>query len=180
MRLCGLCLLLAASAARADDGMSLRMRQIEEAQPEPLLQLDAMRPDRVDAEGGIIDRRAALFDLGSRARLAAEGKWWETGLAPSIFGDDLALRGWRASAELSHELGPFRVGVNASMARERNHFGDATHRMVGLFAYRTFRLSRWMHAWIVLGVAYEQWTGATPQRPAQDFSTGLALGTTFR
>ena len=37
----------------------------------------------------------------------------------------------------------FRVGVNASLTRE----GDGTHRAVGLFAYRTFRLSRWMHRW---------------------------------
>jgi hypothetical protein len=117
-----------------------------------------------------------LLDLGPRARLVAEGKWWQTGLAPSMFAEDLRLHGWRASAELSYDLGPFRVGVNASMER----VGDSSHRMVGLFAFRTFRLSRWMHAWIVFGVSFEQWAGTGPNAGKQGLNVGLSLGTTFR
>lgn len=69
------------------------------------------------------------------------------------------------------------VGVNASLART----GDRSHRMVGLFAYRTLRLSRWMHAWIALGVAYEQWDLADPRAARQQGMTaGVSVGTTFR
>lgn len=171
---------VAASAAAADDGTSIRMRRLGETQTEPLLHLDATMPDRADAEGGIMDGRAAVLDLGPRARLAAEGKWWQTGLAPSMFSEDLPFSGWRAGAELTYDLGPFRVGVNAAMTRERDQAGDSTHRMVGLFAYRTFRLSRWMHAWIVFGVALEQWSGTAFQRPQQGVNVGLSVGTTFR
>ncbi len=93
-----------------------------------------------------------------------------------MFADDLRIHGWRAGAELSYDLGPFRIGVNASM--ERN--GDSTHRMVGLFAYRTFRITHWMRAWIVLGVALEQWAVAGQPGTRQGTNVGLALGTTFR
>ena len=167
--------LLVAQTASADDATSIRVRRLGEAQPEPWLHLDATMLDRAEAEGGISDGRAMQLDLGPRARFAAEGKWWQTGLAPSMFAEDLQINGWRASAELSYDLGPFRVGMNASLSQT----GDSSHRMIGLFAYRTFRLSRWMHAWIMLGVAYEQWDrGASA--PRQGMHVGLSLGTTFR
>lgn len=123
-----------------------------------------------------MDGRAALLDLGARARISAEGTWWQTGLAPSMFSDDLRNHGWRASAELSYDLGPFRVGMNASLTRD----AESTHRMVGLFAYRTFRLSRWMNAWIVFGVALEQWQVANQPDTARGVNMGVTIGTTFR
>jgi hypothetical protein len=167
-------LLLGSSAAFADE-TTIRMRGLGEHQAEPLLHLDATMLDPTNAEGGIVDSRSILIALGPRARFAAEGKWWQTGLAPSMLAADLDIHGWRAGAELSYDLGPFRVGINASMTRA----GDTSHRMVGLFAYRTFRLSRWMHAWIVLGVALEQWRDASPGT-RQGVAVGLSLGTTFR
>jgi len=173
MRTCVWALLLVSSVAAADP--TIRVRRHGEAQPEPWLHLDATIVDSGAAEGGLVDGRAVLVEVGPRARLSAEGKWWQTGLAPSMFAEDLEHHAWRASAELSYDLGPFRVGLNASIGRE----GDSTHRMVGLFAYRTFRLSRWMHAWIVFGVAYEQWDGVGPG-PRRGLNTGLSLGTTFR
>lgn len=169
---------LASSTAFADDP-TIRVRESTEGATEPAtepwLHLDAIAPDSVDAEGGIVRRRGVLFDLGPRAHLSAEGKWWQTGLAPSLFAEDLLVRGWRASAELSYDPGPFRLSVNASMGR----VGDATHRTVGLFAYRTFHFSHWMHAWIVLGFALEQWDGSGPLPTGRSWTTGLMLGTTF-
>jgi hypothetical protein len=167
--------MLASTVASADDTTSIRVRRLGEAQAEPWLHLDATVLDRAGAEGGLMDGRAAMLDLGPRARIAAEATWWQTGLAPSMFAEDLGVNGWRASAELSYDLGPFRVGMNASMSQH----GDSSHRMVGLFAYRTFRLSRWMHAWIMLGVAYEQWDRGG-QAPSRGTHVGLSLGTTFR
>jgi hypothetical protein len=155
--------------------MRLRVHRLDEAQAEPWLHLDATRILSPDTEGATVDGQVALLDLGPRARVAVEGKWWQSGLAPSRFAEDLQTNGWRASAELSYDLGPFRIGLNASMGR----IGDSSHRMIGLFAYRTFRLSRWMRAWIVLGVAYEQWdVGSGPR--GGGVTMGLTLGTTFR
>ena len=168
-------MLLASSVASADD-TALHARHLGEAATEPRLHLDGTALDPSNAEGGLMDRRATMLTLGPRARLSAEGQWWQTGLAPSMFTEDLRLHGWRASTELSYDLGPFRIGVNASMERDR----DSTHRMVGLFAYRSFRLSHWMHAWIVLGVAFEQWASADQPGTKQGLNVGLALGTTFR
>jgi hypothetical protein len=163
---------LASSVAAADDG-ALRLRELGPDRAEPWLHLDATMLDPTVAEGGNVDRRGVVLDLG-RMRWAAAGMWWQTGLSPSIVATDLTVHGWRAAAELSYDLGPFRVGVNASLQRE----GDFSHRVVGLFAYRTFRLSRWMHAWIVLGLAFDQLKGDGLAR--QGVTAGLSLGTTFR
>ncbi len=174
------CLLLAdrADAQPGDeegDSIITLHRLGEDRVDEPLLHLD-MTPLAAEAEGGIVDGRAAALDLGPRAHLAAEGRWWQTGLAPSMFATDLREHGWRAAAELSYDLGPFRVGVNASLTRD----GESTHRAVGLFAFRTFRLSRWMHAWIMLGVALEQWDVGDGAPRRQGVTAGLSIGTTFR
>jgi hypothetical protein len=176
VRICVWVLVIAAAmpAASADDGIGIRVRHLGDSSGEPWLHLDPTIVDRAHAEGGLLDGRAVQLDLGPRARIAAEGTWWQTGLAPSMFADDLRLHGWRASGEVSYDLGPFRVGINASMSRTE----DSSHRMVGLFAYRTFQLSRWMRAWIVLGLAFETWSYGTTTR--QGLSAGLTLGTTFR
>jgi hypothetical protein len=174
MRMWAVLVLLGCPEARADEP-SLHMRARDDGSSEPLLHLD-VTPLSAEAEGGLIDGRAAVFELGPRARFVAQGRWWQSGLAPSMFATDLPVHGWRAAGELSYDLGPFRVGVNASLDR----VGTSTHRAVGLFAYRTFRLSRWMRAWIVLGISYEQWAGVGTLGPRQGVTTGLSVGTTFR
>ena len=169
--------LLTSTAASADDSdTTIHAPLPDEQLPGAWLHLDVTKLDPTSAAGGIVERRSALLTLGPRVRLAAEGKWWQTGLAPSMFATDLSDHGWRAGAELSYDLGPFRVGLDASMTRTV----DGSHRMVGLFAYRTFRLSRWMHAWIVLGIAFEKWQGLGVADSRQGMTVGLALGTTFR
>ena len=167
-------LLLAGAAAHADDTTSIRWRRVDELpRGEPLLHLD-ITPLAADAEGGSSEGHASMLDIGPRARLAVEGRWWKSGLAPSMFEADLENHGWRAAAELSYDLGPFSVGVNASMMRN----GDSSHRAVGLFAFRRFRLSRWMHAWILLGFAYEQYDDPNGRRSGT--TAGFSIGTTFR
>jgi hypothetical protein len=174
MRTCIVLVMLGASAY-ADD-TAIRMQRHREAPAEPLLQLDATILDPTIATGGIVDGRSALLGVGPRARLAVESRWWQAGLAPSMFAADLRDHGWRAAAELSYDLGPFRVGVHAALTHTR----ESSHQVVGLFAFRTFRLSRWMHAWIVLGISYEQWRDADVPMPRQGLNVGLSLGTTFR
>jgi len=155
---------------------SIRVRRLTELPPEGFLHLDDLRPIPALGAGGIVDGRAITIDLGPRAQLAAEGTWWQTGVSPSMFTEDLRDHGWRAAAELSYDLGPFRVGVNAAI--DQGIYGS--HRMVGLFAYRTFHLSRWMHAWIALGLTFEEWTSPAASAPQQGVTAGLSLGTTFR
>lgn len=174
----GAILLASSASVAAADNTSVRVnvRRLVDAPAEPWLHLDAAMPDLVDAAGGLQDGRAVLLELGPRVRLAAEGTWWQTGLSPSLFAEDLDVHGWRASAELSYDLGWARVGANASIG----HLGDGGHRMAGLFAYRTFRLSRWMRAWIMLGASFEQWNVAGSPSPKRGTSVGFTLGTTFR
>jgi hypothetical protein len=172
-----LVVVVAAGNARADDdlGLSLRMRKVSEVEPgEPLLHLDTATPLAADAEGGIMDRDGTVLDIG-RLRISGEGRWWQSGLAPSMFADDLPTGGWRAAGELSYDLGWVRVGANTSYGRNSN---TVTHKTTGLFVAKNFRLSRWMKAWIMLGFANEQWQlGDQVQRGR---SIGLSLGTTFR
>ncbi len=163
-------MLLVSSVASADDG-PLRLRERDRS--EPLLHLDATVLDPSLATGGSVDGRAMLLDIG-RVRWAAEGTWWQGGLAPNIFATEVS--GWRAAGEVSYDVGPFRVGVNASLTRD----GNGSHRTLGLFAYRTFRLSQWMHAWILLGIAFEQWRGDGLAGAPQGVTAGLSIGTTFR
>lgn len=174
-------LVLTSSLAFADDpappGIHVRGLPLD-APPtgEPLLHLDPNLFDTAAAEGGVVAGEGATLALGPHARLAAQGTWWQTGLSPSMFAEDLTLNGWQAAAELSYDLGWFRIGVNASLGR----YGDLSHRMVGLFAFRTFKLSRWMTAWIALGLSWEQWDTPALASPRQGTTVGLSIGTTFR
>lgn len=170
MRSCAVILLLPALAAADPE---VRARHLTEADSEPQLHLDPTMFD--ESIGGVGGGQRALWQVGPRARVAAEGNWWGTALSPTIFAEDTTLNSWRANLELSYDLGPFKIGMNAQLGKE----GELTHRMVGLFAYRTFRLSRWMHAWIVLGASYDQWN-----REGEPTLTGgrigISIGTTFK
>lgn len=161
------------ASADPDDTTSIRVHRLTELPPEGLLHLDALRP--IPA-GGIVDARATVIDLGLRVRVTAEGASWQTGLAPSMFADDLRDHGWRAAAELSYRLGPFRVGLDAAIDESIG----GSHRMLGLFIYRRFDLSRWMHAWIALGLSFDAWSSPGMSAPQQSATVGLSLGTTFR
>ena len=171
MRTWGCALIVVSTLAYADDTTSIRVRRLESPQGEPLLHLT---PLAAGAEGGLVDSEAILLAIGPRARLAAEGRWWQSGLAPSMFSTDLENHGWRAAAELSYDLGPFSVGVNASMTKD----GDSSHRAVGLFAFRRFRFSRWTQLWILLGVSYEQFQLSNGAQSGAN--VGLKIGGTFR
>ena len=168
----GAWLLLLASVASADDGLHVRMLH-EEPSSEPLLHLDATLID--PSMGSPSQSQSVQLALGSRARFAAEGKWWENSLSPSVYAIDVHDRGWRAGGELSYDLGWFSVGINASMTRDIS----GSHRMVGLFAFKRFNLSRWMHAWIALGLSFDTYDEPNAA-PRSGTTIGLSLGTTFR
>jgi hypothetical protein len=162
-----------ACPVRADDTLSLRMRDRSDVDAdEP--PVHHVVPLSAEAEGGLIDGKAATLDLW-RFRVSGEGTWWKSGLAPSAFAEDLPVHGWRAAGELSLDLGFARVGVNAS----EEHVERQRHRTRGVFARKTFSLSRWMKAWIQVGISNEQWD--YPGQPTERSTFyGLSLGTTFR
>ncbi len=88
----------------------------------------------------------------------------------------LQRHSWHAGGERSYQLGPFRLAAVSSI----DQLGDSSRRSIGLFAYKTFRLSRWMHAWIGLGIVYEQLHDPAVFHDEQGVTIGLTLGTTFR
>ena len=171
MRL-GVWLLLLARVASADDG-SLHVRMLHE-QPDdgPLLHLDGVLID--PAMGNPSETHGVQLAIGPRARFAAQGTSWQAGLSPDD-AIDAHDHGFRGAAELSYDLGWFSLGANVSLTSDIT----GTHRTAGLFAFRKFRLSRWMHAWIALGLSFDSYD--SPNAPPRSGTTlGLSLGTTFR
>ncbi len=165
-------MLLFAGVASADDS-SLHVRMHAEHDTGPLLHLDATLID--PSMGSPTERQGVELSLGPRARFAAEGSWWENGLSPSVYAIDVHDRGWRGAAELSYDLGWFSIGANVSLTQDIT----GSHRTLGLFAYKKFNLSRWMHAWIALGLSFDSYQ--EPNAPPRSGTTiGISLGTTFR
>src|SRR5689334_6113958 len=121
---CALVPVSSLAEARDDDPTSIHMRPLaEQSHDGPLPNPRGRLLDPPAAEAFIVDARALSLELGPRARMVAQGSWWKTGRSPSMFADDLPLGGWQAAGELSYDLGPFRVGVNASLGRT----GDLSH-----------------------------------------------------
>jgi len=186
MRTAAWILLLAWSTAEADDatsGLTVRAPRRWEAPPQPLLHLDVILPVNAEGVGATTGREAHVLELGPRARMVAEGEWWKSTLTPHRFGpddfDDVA-HGWRAAYELSYDLGPFRLGASVGLGHVDSRFERGTYRIIEVSAYRTFRLSRWMLAWVSLGVGHQQWSGVPPPGESSGTKVGLRIGTTFR
>ncbi len=185
MRTSAWLLLLACGTAEAEEaapGVTVRApRRWQE--PGPLLHLDFILPANTEGLGATTEREAYVLELGSSARLAVQGEWWKSTLSPqALQPDDLddVSRGWRASYELSYDLGPFRLGGSMTLGHVDGRFERGTYRAVGVSASRTLRLSRWMLAWISLGVGRQQWLGAPPPGEANRTTVMLRIGTTFR
>ena len=164
-------LLLLASVASADDG-SLHLRMHAEQDTGPLLHVD---PTLIDPSmGSPSESHGVALTLGPHARFAAEGTSWVSGLSPDD-AIDAHDHGWRGAAELTYDLGWFSLGANVSMTQDIT----GTHRTAGLFAYKRFNLSRWMHAWIALGLSFDRYDD-TRGVVRSGSTLGLSLGTTFR
>ncbi len=148
----------------------------------PLLHLDYVPPSGVEGIGGTLQHETTVIDVTRRLRIVGDGSWWKASLSPQPLGseiDELA-QGWRASYELSYDLGPFRIGASVAAGHVDSRYERGTYRIVGVSAYRTVRLSRWMLAWISLGVGRQQWFGQPPPGESNATFVGLTLGTTFR
>ena len=151
-----------------------------EQQHEPILHVELIPALATEGLGGTTERATHVIDLGANVRLVGESEWWKASLTPGQENDAVS-RGWRASYELSYDLGLFRIGASVGMGHVDSRFERGTYRVVGISASRTFRLSRWMLAWISLGVGQQKWFGGTPPPAEADATTAtLSIGTTFR
>lgn len=178
---------LACGRAMADEGepsITVRAPRRWQAPQGPLLHLDHVPPLNVEGLGAMREREAVVLELGDHIRMAGEGEWWQSTLSPQPLGptdfDDVA-RGWRAGYRLSVDLGPFLVAGTVAMGHVDSRFGSGTYHTQGVAIYRRVRLTRWMRAWISLGVSQRTWVGDTPPPGEEDDITiGLTIGTTFR
>lgn len=177
--------LLAGTAAHAEDtAHDLELHAPERwRSDEPVLHIDPVPPLATEGIGGKSERETQILELGPRARLVGEGEQWKASLSPQpAFGaeiDDMS-RGWRASYALSYDLGLFKVGASVEYGHVDSRYERGTYRFVGISAYRTFRLSRWMLAWIALSAGRQEWLGLPPSGEANSNSVMLSIGTTFR
>jgi len=168
----GVWLLLVAKVASADDG-SLHVRMLhEQPDDEPVLHVD---PTLIDPSiGNASETQSVQLAIGPRARFAAQGTSWVAGLSPDD-AIDAHDHGYRGAAELSYDLGWFSIGANVSLTDDIT----GSHRTAGLFAFKKFRLSRWMHAWIAIGLSFDRYDD-TRGVPRSGTTLGISLGTTFR
>jgi hypothetical protein len=180
--------LLASDDARADDrrssgeaapiGVSMRARRW--APPDvPLLHLDAFSPLNAESSA-VADHAMSRLDLGRGVRVTAEGTWRSSALTSPLSELDGTVRGWSAASELSYAVGPFRLGARAGAGYVDHRFERGSYRFAGVSVSRTFRLSRWMLAWISLGIGFKQWSGAPPPGESNGAALELTVGTTFR
>jgi hypothetical protein len=109
------------------------------------------------------------------------GESWSTEADPARqpYDVDVPARGWHATLEATYDLGPFELSANMSLSRIHGRYEAGTYRDIGIALTKRFRLSRWMLAWISLGIGQRTWLGVDP--PERNSTTVmLSIGTTFR
>ena len=139
-------------------------------------------PAMRDGLGATSEGAEDTHQLGRYVQLKLGGRWWHN--RDDDRGHtaiDLEARGWGAGGALSVDLGFARLDVTAAWQRVDTRYGGGHYRDVGVALVRNFRLSRWMHAWISLGIGQRQWLdGVPPPGEADGTTVMLTFGTTFR
>ena len=154
-----------------------------EGEPEPLLHIDPTLVPRLEGLGAVEQTRETVLPIGAKARAVFEGAWWENDdrdlRHPLI---DVPGRGWRTSLRLQRELGPLTLVLGAALADVDSRYGSGRYYDVGIGIGRTFKLSRWMTAWIMLTAGRRHWLTDRPiaGEPIDDTTVMLTFGTTFR
>jgi hypothetical protein len=160
----------------------------------PLLELDPALGTQLEGLGAVEDSERTAIRLDPRTLLTVEGSWWsnddnDRDGRPAL---DVAGRGWRAGARLSRDLGFATLEVNGLISQtELEHltmvepgkvvaFDSVPYVDIGVALTRRFRLSRWMQAWISLGINHRIWLRESPTGEAGGTTVGLSIGTTFR
>lgn len=172
--------MLVAPAARADDALTTRARLDAEAHAH-VLELDPELQPRLEGLGAVEQstRTTLPLDVHTVAMLTlAEWANEDTADHPLI---DVPAAGWRAGFRLARDLGFATVELHGELDHVESRYGRGTYRDVGISIGRTFRLSRWMTAWISLGLAHRHWLDQAPAgEPSDETTVMLTIGTTFR
>jgi hypothetical protein len=170
----------APGGAWADDALGVRAREAEATAGERWLSLDPVVPPMLRGLGAAEARERKVIRLGPSVTVAGEGSWWEQVDKPGRPMIDVEARGWRAAVRATYDAGPFQLEASGSIDHIDQRDGSGTYREAGLTVSRTFKLSRWMTAWIALGVGRRWWQGTAPAGEADATQTMLTIGTTFR
>jgi hypothetical protein len=176
-RVAGLLVLATGAAATAQ---AEPPRHSELDRDGPWLTLDPVLTSQLEGLGAAEHTERVERPLGPHATLVLETSQWENDDKEMRAGIDLPGRGWRAAVRLAYDLGPVTLGASAAFAQIDNQLGHASHIDLGVSLFRTLRLSRWMTAWISLGLGHRRWLerGAIGTPDATEWM--LTVGTTFR
>lgn len=168
MRLAG-CLLLVAAVAHADDGLEVRTHAAESA---PILVLDPNLAERFETLHAVEDTAHAVVPVGHGVDAILDSDAWAN--------DDVVEHGWRAAAGFTRDFGFARLTAGASYNAMNGRFGDGSYVDFTVALTRTFKLSRWMTAWISLSLGLRSWTSTPPLGQKNGGALMLSVGTTFR
>jgi hypothetical protein len=170
MRL-AVCVLCVAASARADDGLSLHAGP-HDAEPGPQLTLDPLLESRFETLHADEDTAAARIPLGHHLAVQLENTAWSN--------RDITEHGWRSVAGITADHGNWHLSALASWNGVDGWFGGGRYTDYSVSLAHTFRLSRWMTAWIALSLASRQWSGTPPPGERNGATVMLTIGTTFR
>jgi hypothetical protein len=170
------------ATAHAEPNESLRARGDRIAEDHgPYLRLDPVQaPDLVSFDASR-DGETTAIAVG-HTLLVLRGDWWagdkDDPLHPHV---DQRGNGWRAGIQLARDLGFVKVSAGASVNRVDTDNGSGTYRQLDLAVSRSKRFSRWMTAFVSLGLGVRRWSGAaSPPGEANGHQVTLTIGTTFR
>jgi hypothetical protein len=160
----------------------------EEAAEEPALardsgwlELDPLPPTSLEAMAPQEHTEATRVELFPGAVLDVSGTEWSNQDDHRTTPIDLPGRGWRAESRLAVALGGgFLLVANGAVAQSDTQFARGRYVDLSLAVVRTWKLTRWMTAWISLGVGARQWIGKAPDGEVDSTAIQLSIGTTFK
>jgi len=162
------CLMLVPALAQADDGIEVHAR----AEQPPVLVLDPTLTSRFESLHADEANVHSVVPVGHGVDAILDNTTWAN--------PDIVERGWRAAAGLTRDFGVARLTAMASYNGVDGWLGDGRYVDLTVALTRTFRLSRWMTAWISLSISVRSWTGTPPPGERNGAAAMLSVGTTFR
>jgi hypothetical protein len=172
--------LLVAAPAHADDALSARAHA---EQTTPLLVFDPLPPPALHGATAIEAHDDTTYQFDARTSLALAGTHWSASEMldhPEHTAFDLPARGWGASARLRRTIGSFVLEAGGAYDHVDSRYGSGSYVDLGLALTRYFHLSRWMTAWISIGIGNRIWLGQPPAGESNATQVRLSIGTTFR
>lgn len=161
-------LLLVPALAQADDGIELHAR----GEQPPILVLDPTLASRFETVHADEQSQHAIVPIGRGVDAILENTSWAN--------TDVVARGWRTAAGLTRDFGVARLTAMASYNGVDGWLGGGRYVDLTVALTHTFKLSRWMTAWISLSLSVRSWTGTPPPGESNGAAAMLSVGTTFR